>query len=156
MKLPIAARVALFTLALPCTVTCWLPLLLAPALSRPTLPLGAWSFAGLPFVLAGIAGYAWCALDFARAQGTPAPIDPPREVVVRGLYRHVRNPMYVSVLAVVAGTAILRGSAPMLGYAAAVWLGFHLFVVLYEEPNLRRRFGVGYGNYCKATNRWLP
>jgi protein-S-isoprenylcysteine O-methyltransferase Ste14 len=77
-------------------------------------------------------------------------------LVVTGLYRHVRNPMYLAVLAIVIGQALLLGSAGTLVYAAGLALGFHLFVVLYEEPTLRARFGDQYAAYCRQVPRWRP
>jgi protein-S-isoprenylcysteine O-methyltransferase Ste14 len=112
---------------------------------------------GLGLLGLGAAGLLWCFWDFAaHGKGTPAPVDAPRKLVVRGLYRLVRNPMYVSVLLILLGE-VLRFEAPrLLGYAAIVWLAFHLFVVLYEEPNLRRRFGEDYEAYRKRVPRWWP
>jgi protein-S-isoprenylcysteine O-methyltransferase Ste14 len=77
-------------------------------------------------------------------------------LVVHGLYRHVRNPMYLSVTAIVLGEAVLSGSAGLLVYWAVWFAAANLFVVFYEEPNLRRRFGVEYDRYTKAVGRWLP
>ena len=74
----------------------------------------------------------------------------------RGVFRSVRNPGYVAVLAMIAGQALIFGSATLLGYTAAVALAFHLFVVLYEEPHLRRKFGSNYQDYCRRVPRWLP
>src|SRR5439155_13741458 len=91
-----------------------------------------------------------------QGRGTPAPTAPPTRLVVTGLYRFVRNPMYVGVLALVVGQALLFGSWPLLGYAAGLWLAFHLFVVLYEEPALRRRFGPTYVAYRGSVPRWIP
>jgi protein-S-isoprenylcysteine O-methyltransferase Ste14 len=91
-----------------------------------------------------------------RGRGTPAPVAEPQRLVVSGLYRFVRNPMYVAVLAMVVGQALLLGSGELLGYAALVWLAFHLFVVLYEEPHLARRFGPAYREYRRSSGRWLP
>ena len=88
--------------------------------------------------------------------GTPAPVAPPRHLVVSGLYRRVRNPMYVAVLALVLGQALLLGHAVLLEYAAAAWAGFHLFVLLYEEPTLRRSFGAEYERFCANVPRWIP
>jgi protein-S-isoprenylcysteine O-methyltransferase Ste14 len=110
-----------------------------------------------PCFLVGAAVYFWCLWDFAvTGRGTPAPIDPPRELVVRGLYRCVRNPMYLGVLLVIAGWTVLSWSGRMLGYGVAVALLFHLFVRLVEEPLLRRRFGAAYEAYCRTVGRWLP
>ena len=88
--------------------------------------------------------------------GTPAPIDPPRNLVVSGLYRFVRNPMYVGVALVLLSEAALFGSFRLLEYALIVWAAFFLFVVAYEEPALRRKFGVSYQAYFEAVPRWIP
>ena len=110
-----------------------------------------------PFMILGAATYFWCLWDFAvTGRGTPAPIDPPKHLVVRGLYRYVRNPMYVGVLLMIAGWAALSGSRAMMGYGVVVALAFHLFVVLVEEPMLRRRFGEAYDAYCRTVSRWMP
>ncbi|MBI4517547.1 MAG: isoprenylcysteine carboxylmethyltransferase family protein [Deltaproteobacteria bacterium] len=91
-----------------------------------------------------------------RGQGTPAPVAPPRHLVVAGVYRYVRNPMYIGVLAMIVGQGVFLASVVVLLYAAGVALAFHLFVVLYEEPALRRKFGDNYRAYCKQVPRWLP
>jgi protein-S-isoprenylcysteine O-methyltransferase Ste14 len=99
----------------------------------------------------------WCAWDFTFAgRGTPAPIDPPKELVVQGLYRYVRNPMYVGILSILLGEALLFASWSLFGYAAVVFILFFLFVVLYEEPILMRKFGESYLQYCKNVPRWIP
>ena len=98
-----------------------------------------------------------CAWDFAVVGlGTPAPIDPPKSLVVSGLYRFVRNPMYVGVGLVLLSEALLFGSVKLLKYALVVVIAFHLFVVLYEEPTLRKKFGASYQAYCQAVPRWMP
>ena len=89
-------------------------------------------------------------------RGTPAPIAPPTRLVVSGQYRHVRNPMYVAVLALVIGQGLILGSGVLLRYAAFLWLLFHLFVVLYEEPRLGARFGESYEVYRRNVGRWWP
>ena len=110
-----------------------------------------------PLFLIGAAIYFWCLWDFAvSGRGTPAPIDPPTHLVVRGLYRRVRNPMYVAVLTVVAGWAVYYRSAPLVEYWVALAVLFHLFVILVEEPMLRRRFGAAYEEYTRMVGRWLP
>ena len=91
-----------------------------------------------------------------KGQGTPAPVDAPRHLVVNGLYRIVRNPMYIGVLLFAAGNVFWYGSPVMVGYMLFLWLAFHLFVLFYEEPHLRKTFGAEYVAYCQATPRWLP
>lgn len=81
---------------------------------------------------------------------------PPERLVVFGFYRRVRHPMYVAVTALILGQALLLGDVRLLVLAAVVWLTFHLFVLLYEEPRLRQRFGRDYEAYCEAVPRWLP
>lgn len=110
---------------------------------------------GLILLLAGLVIYLRCVTDFGAAGGTPAPIDPPKQLVVRGLYRFSRNPMYVGVLSVIAGQALLFASWRLALYAAAVFGMFHGFVVLYEEPTLRRQFGASYEDLCTRVPRWL-
>jgi len=91
-----------------------------------------------------------------RGLGTPAPVLPPQRLVVSGFYRYVRNPMYVAVLVTLLGESLLLGSRRVLVYAAVVATCFHWFVVLYEEPLLRRRFGADYDDYCRRVHRWRP
>lgn len=144
----------LFTFVVPGTVAVYVPLWLAvdPAL-RPTV----WWVVAWPLLLAGAGIYAWCVWDFARfGRGTPAPIDAPTRLVVRGLYRYSRNPMYVGVLAVILGQAALLASTRVLLWGFAVGLCFQLFVVLYEEPHLARVFGAEYDDYRARVGRWLP
>jgi protein-S-isoprenylcysteine O-methyltransferase Ste14 len=88
--------------------------------------------------------------------GTPAPIAPPERLVVGGVYRYVRNPMYVAVLATLVGQALLRGQLSLLPYAAAFWLITAAFVRWYEEPILARRFGADYEFYRRAVPAWWP
>jgi protein-S-isoprenylcysteine O-methyltransferase Ste14 len=144
----------LFTLVVPGTVGVYVPLYLAqgePVATGALLPIAV-------IVLAtGGAIYAWCVWDFASfGRGTPAPIDAPKRLVVRGLYRYTRNPMYVGVLTVLLGWAILFQAATILLYAICVGVCFHLFVVLYEEQRLMRQFGAEYQEYCTNVGRWLP
>jgi protein-S-isoprenylcysteine O-methyltransferase Ste14 len=106
--------------------------------------------AGLPLLLESFARFA------IEGLGTPAPIAPPRHLVVSGLYRYVRNPMYVAVLLLIFGQALLFGSVPILRYGVAVWLAFFAFVLLYEEPSLRSKFGAEYDDFRKHVPRWIP
>jgi protein-S-isoprenylcysteine O-methyltransferase Ste14 len=106
--------------------------------------------AGAAVLLDSFARFAWQGL------GTPAPVFPTRHLVVTGLYRHVRNPMYVAVVAAIAGQGLLLGNRELLAYGAAVWLAFHAFVVAYEERVLRATFGAAYQRFLAAVPRWIP
>jgi protein-S-isoprenylcysteine O-methyltransferase Ste14 len=107
---------------------------------------------------AGIALYFACAFwGFAlRGRGTPLPLDPPKKLVVEGPYRIVRNPMYWSVAFVIFGEAAVFHSFALVELVAAFAVGVNVFVLLYEEPALRRKFGEEYEAYCKRVPRWLP
>jgi protein-S-isoprenylcysteine O-methyltransferase Ste14 len=112
---------------------------------------------GVAFAALGGALALWCVLTFALiGRGTPAPFDPPRRLVIRGPYRHVRNPMYLGATVALAGAALYYGSAWLAAYAAAFWLLMHAFVVGYEEPTLRTTFGDDYERYCSEVRRWRP
>src|SRR5215469_6876122 len=91
-----------------------------------------------------------------QGRGTPAPPAPTELLVVRGLYRHVRNPMYLAVLAVITGQAIVLGRPVLLGYAAGVGAVFVAFVYGYEQPALARRYGAQYEAYRRAVPGWWP
>ena len=120
-------------------------------------PHGFVRYSGLVPIGIGGAIYFRCAFDFTFAgKGTPAPIDPPKQLVVKGLYRYVRNPMYAGVTLVLLGEALLFGSLSLAKYAGAAFLLFNLFVWLYEEPALRTKFGESYRIYCETVPRWLP
>jgi len=119
--------------------------------------LGLTQVLGLAVVVVGGAVALWCILTFVFVgKGTPAPFDPPRRLVVRGPYRFVRNPMYIGAALALAGAALFYGSWPLLAYTAAFLLITQLFVLLYEEPTLRRMFGAEYEEYCRRVERWLP
>ena len=145
----------LFTVLIPGTVGVYIPLWLAGR-RLPAAPAWAWLLSA-PLFLAGASLYFWCLWDFAvTGRGTPAPIDPPKKLIVRGPHRYVRNPMYLGVLSVVFGWAVLFRSADILVYGACVALLFHLFVLVIEEPSLRRLFGAEYEEYCRSVRRWIP
>jgi len=108
-------------------------------------------------VVQGIVVLLGCAQRFvSQGLGTPAPVFPTRHLVVSGFYLFVRNPMYIAVVAVIFGQAILFGSVALLEYGAAVWFLFHLFVLIYEEPVLRSTFGAEYDEFCAKVPRWIP
>ena len=98
-----------------------------------------------------------CVFAFAFiGKGTPAPFDPPRRLVIRGPYRFVRNPMYIGAALALAGAALYFQSVALFAFVAGFLLVTHLFVVIYEEPTLRRTFGQEYDAYCHRIHRWLP
>ncbi len=149
------AKTLLFTLLVPGTVVVLVPHAIREAAGDAPASALLRLLALVP-ALAGLVSYSWCAFDFARAAGTPAPIDPPKELVVRGLYRFSRNPMYVGVLSLIAAQALYFGSAGLWLYAALVFCAFQGFVVLYEEPTLSRNFGDVYRHYTETVPRWTP
>ena len=151
-------KLAVFTVLVPGSVTVWMPYYFYLSRGRwGSLAFGSHTLAGIALLVLGTSGYLWCALDFAfTGRGTPAPIDPPKVLVARGLYRHVRNPMYISVLLVLLGESVLFSSVRLLRYAGIVAVGFHLFVLLYEEPALHNKFGTSYEEYCRIVPRWIP
>jgi protein-S-isoprenylcysteine O-methyltransferase Ste14 len=105
----------------------------------------------------GIGIYTRCIWDFTRGgRGTPSPFEAPRILMVRGLYRKVRNPLYLGYLAVLLGESAFFESWSLMRYAAGFFLTAHLFVVLYEEPHLGHKFGKAYDTYRKSVRRWLP
>jgi len=122
-----------------------------------TVEIGSFRYFGVLPVLLGILIYIQCAWSFASlGKGTPAPIDPPKELVVKALYKYVRNPMYLGVLFLLIGEVIFFGSLLIFLYSALVFLCFHIIVVIYEEPHLRARFGDLYNIYCDSVPRWIP
>lgn len=146
-------KTLLFTLVMPGTVGVYLPQWLKSGGVQ--LP-PALRVAGLLLLSCGAAIYFWCAWDFvSKGLGTPAPIDAPRVLVVKGLYRFTRNPMYVGVLSVILGQALYYGSLSIARYGCLVLAAFYLFVLFYEEPTLRKLFGAQYEDYCRKVPRWL-
>ncbi len=106
--------------------------------------------ASIPVLLESFARFA------LQGVGTPAPVFPTRHLVVKGFYRYVRNPMYVAVVSLILGQALLLGDIRVLDYGIFCWLAMHLFVLLYEEPALRKSFGSEYEIFCAHVPRWLP
>ncbi len=153
----LALRSLLWTIVLPGFVAGYVPWRLF-GLGRARIDvLGPARLLGLLCIGLGAVLLAACILEFARSgRGTLSPVDPPRHLVVRGLYRYVRNPMYLSVTTIVLGEALLTHSAALGVYLAIWFVGAHLFVIGYEEPTLRRRFGVSYDEYTQQVGRWIP
>ena len=108
-------------------------------------------------IIVGVPGVVDSFARFAlEGLGTPAPIAPPQKLVVTGLYRYVRNPIYIAVVAVIFGQALLFGDGRLLWYGALLWLFFHVWVVMSEEPTLTETFGTEYQNFRTNVPRWIP
>lgn len=157
MKARAAAGSVLFFLAVPGVVAGLVPWLLTrwdsrePPLAWPLRVLGALLLA------AGTLALVHAFVHFVvEGVGTPAPVAPTQRLVVGGLYRHVRNPMYLAVGAVIVGQALLLGRPVLATYAVAFALAVVAFVRGYEEPTLRRRFGEAYESYRRAVPGWWP
>jgi protein-S-isoprenylcysteine O-methyltransferase Ste14 len=136
--------------AIPAWITGWRP---GPATDdHPAMiPLG------LTLATLGLLALVGCFVRFAvQGGGTPAPVAPTRRLVVEGLYRHVRNPMYLAVLAIVLGQALAMASVWLAVYGAVLAVAFALFVRLYEEPTLRGAFPGDWPKYAAAVPAWLP
>ena len=150
-------RSIFFTFLLPGTVTVLIPYWITSSRRAAGFDNNPLRYLGSPLILVGAAGLLWCIWDFFSAgRGTLAPIDPPKDLVVRGLYRYVRNPMYVSVVTILLGEAIFLGSTAVLLEAGVFILLAHLFVVFYEEPALQQKFGESYERYLQSVGRWIP
>lgn len=114
-------------------------------------------YAGGILILLGAVGLLESFVRFAlQGGGTPAPVFPTSHLVVSGLYRYVRNPMYIAVMAAILGQGLLFGNIRLFAYVGIVWLVFHLFVLVYEEPALRAVYGSEYVSFCDAVPRWIP
>lgn len=147
-----------FFVVAPGTVAGVVPHLLSRWRVRPGFLDGeGFRWIGAVVVLGSVAILIDCFARFTvKGRGTPSPILPTERLVVWGWYRFVRNPMYVAVVACILGQAVFFGNTDLLIYSGAVGLAFHSFVVLYEEPALRRRYGAEYRAYCAAVARWRP
>ena len=148
-------KTLLFALCVPGVMLGIVPYLLVSQDVWVDLP-GMVRASGGVLVALGLATMGWCVARFAAARGTPAPVDPPKELVVLGVYRWVRNPMYLGAFTILLGEILLTGSRLLAGYAVLFALACHLFVVWYEEPALRRQFGAAYDRYRATVPRWLP
>lgn len=150
-----ALKSLLFLIVAPGVVAGYIPL----ALLRRGAQIETGFFAYLAFPLWTIGGIIllWSFWNFlTQGRGTPAPIDPPKELVATGFYRYVRNPMYVGVLAMILGHFLWFGYWNLLIYTIIVFFAFHTFVTYYEEPTLKSNFGAAYEEYRKKVPRWIP
>lgn len=150
-----AFRSLLFLILAPGMVAGYVPLALLR--NGPQLDTGFFAYLAFPLWILGGIILLWSFWNFlAQGRGTPAPIDPPKELVATGFYRYVRNPMYVAVLAIIIGHFLWFGHWSLLIYAMIVFVAFHAFVTYYEEPTLKRTFGAAYEDYIKKVPRWIP
>jgi protein-S-isoprenylcysteine O-methyltransferase Ste14 len=149
-------RAAIFLIIAPGIVLGWIPYWILSRKPRAFVPFAP-RLAGIVLMAAGAACLLWCFRDFVvRGRGTPAPYDPPKKLVTTGMYRFVRNPMYIALVTVLIGEALFFGARSLWIYAAFAWLAFHLRVLLFEEPRLRELFGAEYEAYRAAVPRWIP
>lgn len=154
--MPVWFRAVAFIVVVPGAVAGWLPWYVAGAPSDVWgASHGAWRLGAL-LVVAGWTALLWCAREFAlRGRGTPGPWDAPRQLVITGLYRFTRNPMYVAVLTAILGQAVWFHSRQIFWYAVLAAVVFQLMVVLYEEPTLEGIFGTQYTEYRRRVRRWF-
>ena len=123
----------------------------------PFLGMQLFGFAGGMLITLGSLGLLDSFVRFAlQGMGTPAPVFPTRHLVVTGLYRYLRNPIYVAVVSTILGQGLILGNVTLLTYGGLVWLFFHLFVLGYEEPTLQASFGSEYKLFCTEVPRWIP
>ena len=126
-------------------------------LEAPFFRMSLFRFAGGLLITVGVIGLLDSFIRFAvQGLGTPAPVFPTRHLVVTGLYRYVRNPMYLAVVSAILGQGLILANVALLEYGGLVWLVFHLFVLVYEEPTLRASFGSEYRVFCAEVPRWTP
>ncbi len=152
-----ALKTIFFILLVPGFLLGIVPIFVIPKIPGIGLPTGIWNWLAIPFWIIGVAVVVWCAADFVRkGRGTPVPLDPPKELVVSGLYRYVRNPMYVGVLLIQIGNILCFGSLAQVVYWFFLFIGFNLFIRVNEEPYLLKTFGSRYEVYCRAVPRWIP
>ena len=150
-----ALKSLLFLVLAPGMVAGYIPLVLLR--QGPQFETGILAFLAFPLWTIGVLVLLWSFWNFlAQGGGTPAPVEPPKELVATGFYRYVRNPMYVGVLAAILGHFLWSGSWRLLIYAVIVFAAFHLFVTYYEEPTLRKKFGTAYESYLQNVPRWIP
>jgi protein-S-isoprenylcysteine O-methyltransferase Ste14 len=149
---------AIFLVVAPGTLAVYLPWTICRwRLASPLLGFFPFRIIGVLMITAGLPILLDSFTRFAiQGMGTPAPVAAPQHLVVTGLYRHVRNPMYVAVSLLIFGQGLLFGSVSVLELGVVVWLGFFAFVVFYEEPVLRQKFGKEYEEFCARVPRWIP
>jgi protein-S-isoprenylcysteine O-methyltransferase Ste14 len=153
----LALKNLVYTLVVPGIFAGWIPLRLFERRPRWPEVLGFLQWAGVAVFLIGAAGFLASVVTLAvRGQGTPAFFDPPRKLTRRGPYKWVRNPMYLSLFALVGGEGLFLASGHIAVYWVVLVCSLHLVVALHEESALRLRFGAVYEDYKRDVPRWLP
>jgi len=147
------AKIALFTVIVPGAVVALIPYMMVQIAGVRS----ALTYLGLVPITLGIGLYGWCVWSFwAFGKGTPAPIDPPKKLVVQGPYKIVRNPMYVAVFLILFGEVVLFDSFSLLKFVLVFFIIVELLIRFYEEPILKRKFGEAYTRYSRSVGRWIP
>jgi protein-S-isoprenylcysteine O-methyltransferase Ste14 len=124
---------------------------------RLATPIALWRYLGVLLIVGGLIPLTDSIVRFVReGRGTPEPLHPTETLVVNGLYRYMRNPMYLGVLTMIFGQAVLLANRHVAIYGASAAVIMHLFVVFYEEPTLRARYGAQYEEYSRRVRRWIP
>jgi protein-S-isoprenylcysteine O-methyltransferase Ste14 len=149
---------AAFLVIAPGFVAGWVPWWISGwRLEAPFFGMPVFRFAGAVLITLGATIVIDSFIRFAvQGVGTPAPVFPTRHLVITGLYRYVRNPMYIAVVSAIIGQGLVLGNVTLLAYGGLAWLLFHLFVLVYEEPTLRASFGSEYQLFCAEVPRWIP
>jgi len=157
---PVSAIVGtiVFTICVPGTVVVIVPYLLSRwRINPPLLGLSSIRWFGATLILAALPIFIAFLIRFVReGRGTPAPIAPTARLVTGGPFQRVRNPGYIAVVAMLVGQGLFFGETSVLVYALLIAVAFHLFVILYEEPTLKARYGAEYERYCRQVPRWAP
>jgi protein-S-isoprenylcysteine O-methyltransferase Ste14 len=149
---------AVFLVIAPGFIAGWVPWWISHwRVEAPFFGIQLFRYVGTALLALGLAGLLDSFVRFAlQGIGTPAPVFPTRHLVVSGLYRYVRNPMYVAVVSAILGQGLLLGNLKLLEYGGLVFLLFHLFVLVYEEPTMKATFGAEYESFCARVPRWIP
>jgi protein-S-isoprenylcysteine O-methyltransferase Ste14 len=157
-KVPAIVGSAIFLVIAPGFVAGLMPWWISRwRVEAPFFGMPLFRFVGGMLITLGVIGVLDSFVRFAvQGVGTPAPVFPTHHLVVTGLYRYVRNPMYVAVVITILGQGLILGNVTLLEYGGLVWLLFHVFVLIYEEPTLRASFGSEYKCFCAEVPRWIP
>lgn len=150
-------KTILITILVPGTAVFVVPYFIVKASGFPLIYGPLQLILGILLIIIGTCGFVWVSQAFVRfGKGTPAPFDPPKQFVVKGLYRFVRNPMYIGALTAILGESILFSSWQVLLYGVFLFLAFHILIIFYEEKSLEKRFGEPYTHYLRSVPRWIP